>query len=74
MYPGKARVDCGSLGLVTSALECWHHHNSDVLLNVKSVTIVCILPAKTDQILFFLGGGGGVVLQRGVRLLSNGYN
>lgn len=69
--PRKARVDCGPLGLTTSALECWHHHNSDVLLNVKSVTIVCILPAKADQILF---GGWGVVLQRRVRLLSSSYN
>lgn len=61
----KARLDCGSLGLVTSALECWHHHNSDVLLNVKSVTIVCILPAKTDQILLEGGGVGCVCCREG---------
>lgn len=58
LFGQKARLVCGSLGLITSALECWHHHNSDVLLNVKSVTIVCILPAKTDQILLGWGGGG----------------
>lgn len=73
LFGQKTRLGCGPLGLVTSALECWHHHSSDVLLNVKSVTTFCILPAKTDQNLWCVCMCV-CVLERGAQLLSNSCN